>query len=324
MGRTSLGAILLLCIPGLIALWFAARSADALRHELATWPRVQAHVDSATIAKSTSASRTPTYARRIWLTYVYDGRTHARRMDGVYSSDSAGAARAVDAAERQGTATLLIDPQHPADFTLDPGYTVFFFRWPLILAGVAVVLLALGVAVGTHLRDDRSEAVRAPRPRVVASSRRDAALAGMLGVVCLGIALAVAFAAYHRRTSWVATQAAIDSVDVVQRSRSQEGAGYVYAARLWVAYEFGGHVYLRPVMSGATWHGTHISAERDADAAWHAGPTTVFVNPGDPLDVTLDPMAASSLVVPAAFGLAGIALLVFAVDRRRSTRRSPG
>lgn len=51
MGRTSLGAILLCCIPGLSVLWFAARSADALRHELATWPRVQAHVDSATIAE---------------------------------------------------------------------------------------------------------------------------------------------------------------------------------------------------------------------------------------------------------------------------------
>lgn len=321
-GNVSLRAALFICVIGSVVLGDAAYRADALRTQLQTWPRVQAHVDSAAVVASNRVYREAAYAKRLWLTYRHDGRTQVQRVDGNYSGNWANAAHAADAARQQGAVTLLLNPNNSSDITLDPGYTFDFFAGPVVIAAIGLLLLAIGVGAAWSARRSRSAGARsAPRP--VKSAPASATFVATVGVLFIGIALAVVIHAAHQRVKWVATPARVDSADVVQREKSK-GAGWYYAPRLWIAYERGGRVYHRPVMLGSTWTINQGSVRHQAEVAWHAGPTKAFVNPNDPYQATLDPTSGGNLILPAVFGLAGIGLLALATRRRESERRSTG
>jgi hypothetical protein len=295
--------------------------AQQRRTELETWPTVQAHVDSAAVVPWHGASHQAVYAKRLWLSYTYDGHAQTRRLDGIYSNDWSKAAHAVDSARARGTAALLIDPAHPTHITLDPGYTFDFFLWPVVLAGIGLVFLLLGLSTGMSARRARSSQQTSSRDRTTPVMARPAFLA-VIGVLFAGTGVSLLVHAVHQRVHWDTVEARVDSAGVVQRRADRHGT--YYAPRLWITYEHDGHTYHRPVLTGAAWTRDPISVRQHAEAAWHAGPTRAFVNPSDPYQATLDPTSGGSLLLPLAFTLVGLGLLVFAAQRRKSARRSMG
>jgi hypothetical protein len=310
--------MLLLCVPGLVALGFAVREARKLQGELRTWPRVQAHVDSVAVVSWTVATRQASYAQRFWLGYRYDGRTWRRQVTTTYSNDWAAEAHAADAARQRGSVTLLVNPGKPTDVALEPGYTVSFFLWPVILAGVGVFLLFMGFGIGSSARGSRAE-----QPPVRPASRKsaygEAILAGAMGLLFVCVAAGVLSRARGQRATWEATTARVDSADVVQQRKTGRG-GTQFTSRLWISYEWNGRVVHRPVMTGNAWTRDPFAARRDAEDAWHAGPTTIWVNPRDPYRATLDPVSGGNLVLPVTFALVGLGLVAFGIYRWRSLR----
>jgi len=317
--RGSFLTVLRACIPGLLVLGYAGYKAQQLRTELETWPTVQAHVDNAAVVAWHVATRQASYAKRLWLTYSYDGHTQKRRLDGIYSNRWEQAAHAADDAKARGTATLLINPNHPSDVTLDPGYTLDFFAWPAVLAGIGLVILALGFSTGmaTARRAGSSRQSSAGNGRTKAAVASPAFVA-VIGVLFAGTGIAILFHNVRQRVDWVAVTARVDSADVVQRRSDRHGT--LYTPRLWIAYERDGRTYHLPVLTGAAWVRDPISTQHDAEAAWHAGPTKAFVNPSDPYQVTLDPTSGGNLILPVAFTLVGLGLLAFARYRWKKRR----
>jgi hypothetical protein len=320
--RASLFRVFRACIPGLLVLGAAGYWAQQRRIELETWPTVQAHVDSAAVIPWHVASRQASYAKRLWLTYSYDGHKQTRRVDGVYSNNWATAAHAVDDARARGTAMLLINPSHPSDITLDPGYTFDFFVWQVVLAGFGLVFLAIGLSSSMTGRRAGSA-----QPRTVGSGRAQArvpspAFVAMVGVLFTATGIAILFYNVRRRVDWVAVTARVDSADVVQRRSDQHGT--VYTPRSWIAYERDGHTYHLPVLTGAAWVRDPISTQHAAEMAWHAGPTRVFVNPLDPYQATLDPTSSGNLLLPIMFILVGCGCLALARYQWMARRRATG
>ena len=312
------------CIPGLLVLGAAGYKGQQLRTELETWPTVQAHVDSAAVVPWHVATDQASYAKRLWLTYTYDGRKQTRRLDGTYSNKWEQAAHAVDDARARGTETLLINPNHPSDVTLDPGYTFDFFLWPVVLAGMGLALLAVGVSSGmSAVRRTAGSSHGSSQQSSVGSGRAKAripspAFVAAMGVLFAAMGIAILFYNVRRRMDWVAVTARVDSADVVQRRSDRHGT--LYTPRLWIAYERDGRTYHLPVLTGAAWVRDPISTQHDAEAAWHAGPTKAFVNPSDPYQVTLDPTSGGNLILPVAFTLVGLGLLAFARYRWKKRR----
>jgi len=312
--------VLLACIPGLLVLGAAGYWAQQLRTELETWPTVQAHVDSAAVVPWHVATDQASYAKRLWLTYTYDGHKQTRRLDGTFSNKWEQAAHDVDEARARGTETLLINPNHPSDVTLDPGYTFDFFLWPSVLAGFGLIILVIGVSSGMSAvrradsfsqvpgRADASQQ-SSGSARAKARSPSPVSIAAM-GVLVAAMGIAILYFNVHRRMDWVAVTARVDSADVVQQRSNQHGT--IYTPRLSIAYERDGRTYHRPVLTGAAWVRDPISTQHDAEVAWHSGPTKAFVDPSDPYQVTLDPTSGGNLLLPVAFMLVGFGLLVFA------------
>lgn len=320
--RGSLFTVFRACIPGLLVLGAAGYWAQQRRTELETWPTVQAHVDSAAVVPWHVATRQASYAKRVWLTYSYNGHKQTRRLDGVYSNNWATAARAVDDARARGTATLLINPSHPSDVTLDPGYTFDFFLWQVALAGMGFVLLLVGFSSGLSAGRRASSSRRAVGIGSTKVAVTSPAFVAVVGVLFAGTGMAILYYNVHRRADWVAVTARVDSADVVQRRSDQHGT--VYAPRLWIAYERGGRTYHLPVLTGAVWVRDPISVQHDAEVAWHSGPTKAFVNPSDPYQATLDPTSGGNLLLPVTFTLVGFGLLAFARYRWKAGRRATG
>ena len=73
---------------------------------------------------------------------------------------------------------------------------------------------------------------------------------------------------------------------------------------------------------GASWTRNQAAAQRAGEAAWHAGRTEVWVDPGDPAQATLDPASGAALLRPVLFAIIGVALVAFAVHRWRSAKAS--
>lgn len=314
-GGSRWGGVIGCAVLGALALGVGIQRGAVLRTRLTTWPEVEGHVDSATVIPWSFATREASYATRVWLTYTQAGVRRHRKVDGSYSGDWAAEARAADAVVRRGSVSLLLDPADPSDVTLDPGYTLRFFAWPAAIAagGLALLLGALVAAIGRRRRIDGR----------AAAQRRGWSggwALGALGVACLAIAGAIGAHEVGRRIRWVAVPARVDSADMVQRQGHQHG--WRYAPRLWIAYERGGRVYRRPVLTGAPWSGTPITAQLAGDAAARSGRTTAWVDPGDPYEASLDPTAAGNLVIPGGLAAAGLAALAAAIRLRRR-RREP-
>lgn len=315
-GRRSAAATLLLaCLPGLLLLAAAGRQAMVRRATIAAWPRVPAHVDSAAVVAWSGATRQTAYARRLWLSWDHDGRTDTRRLTSSYTGDWAAAARAADAARRAGTLTLIVNAAQPGDVTVDDGFPLGLYVWPALLgaAGILALLIGLGAGLSRVARDRATSSGGARR----ASARGPAVLAGAAGLVCLALAAWVGSAEVGRRLGWTPTTARVDSADVVQRTRDGKTL-LTFAPRLWIAYDAGGRTVHRPVMTSAPWRTDRFRAEADGAAVVRAGTLRAFVRQADPLEATLDPTATGNLVIPVAFGIVGVVLLLVAARAWRA------
>jgi hypothetical protein len=325
LGRVPFIVLLILCVPGVYVLSRALHNARTTRNELRSWPRVEAHVDSAAIESRNGVSRQNMYAPRLWVTYRYARRTYAKRITGNYNNDWVAAAHAVDSARRTHTVTLMIDPSTPTNVTSNAGYTVGFFIWPLMQAGMSAVLLFIGIGLGVAAGKSSTGATGTSRtsPAFHTTPRRNAALAGTLAIVLLAGMVAILVRWHRRPTNWVATRAVVDSADVVRQSFSSTSSRSSYTVRLWVGYTIGGRAYHRPVLTGEAWTNNQSSVERQARAIRAHAPVDLLVDPDDPYRATMDATVGGSTVVTLTFGGLAVVLLGIARHRRRAARLAP-
>ena len=309
---------------GLALLGLALYMAWGLGVELRTWPRVQAHVDSAKVASETDPPR-DLYSARLWVTYPFGGRTYSTSSTGGMASSSYGwAVRTGESAVRAGTIEALIDPAHPASLKLRPGATWEFFADPLILGGFGLVFAAIGALC---LRFGLQRGFNSPGVAYAQSSspRLAAAFCVTMGVLFIGGAIVGFVVGLRQTTVWVPGQAHVDSTDVVQQTESntrsasntQVGPRYTYAVRSWLTYELNERTYRAPLVA-STSHRSYDYAQRSARDAASAGPIAVMINPRDPYDIASTRRSQVNMIVlPLVFGFFGVVCLAAAVLFKR-------
>ncbi len=285
--------------------------------ELRTWPRVEAHVDSAQVvtraaARSTmrtatqpTASPRLTYAARLWLTYAYDGRTHTTLADESAGwSDYGSAATAGNHAVQLGRVTAMLDPARPGSAVLRQGSVLGVFIFPAVIAFFGLVFAGFGSLAqraGSRLgMDTLSGEPVAPAPRLAT------AILGILGalfVASAGIAAAVG----PQTAAWTPLAAHVDSADAVAVSHN------MYSVRRWLTYTLHGTTYHAPI-TASTSRNSFSAVSRSAADAVRSGAVAVLVDPQNPYRLTTTGASrATAVLIPLLFGLLGIACLGAAV-----------
>ena len=125
------------------------------RHQLATWYRVTATVDSATVTRiEPSGLNRGRWVPVLYMTVTHRGQTfHGAIHEPLWARRTR--ARAVaDAAEaeRAGTAQILIDPLDDLHISLRPDDAVYYYRDAWQRAGVGAVLLLVGFVMRSNSR----------------------------------------------------------------------------------------------------------------------------------------------------------------------------
>ncbi len=305
---------------GLLMVGFAARETGRLRGELRSWPRVLAHVDSATVT-TPSSPRGDVYTDRLWLSYQLAERDYTTPVnDNVYSSGYGSAVRAAAEAARVGTIEAMVDPRNPRKLTIHPGRWGFY-TGVLILGGLGLFFCGFGALFLAMWRREGGDHVSStswdlPRPLAFA-------FLGLMTAMFAGGGFFFLHLMRHQRTVWRPAEARIDSVDIVrQSSSSSSGHSDLYATRLWISYEMGGRAYHAPMVRGSYWS-SYYGIARRAEAARREGTARVLVDPDDAYDVIAKPRGIGLIWLPWLFvAVGGVFLWVMVVAWRSPWRRS--
>ena len=299
---------------GVILVGLAATSALELHRKLQNWPRVQARVDSADVTSPIDPRR-DVYASRQWLTYTYDGwRYVSPVVEGVYQSGYGSAVSRGATAVRRGDAQIMLDPRHPRELELDPGYTWRFFFGPLLFAGLGAVFGAFGImSLVMGLRHGMDQ----PAFFFVSMSTQAAVwFAGGMGALFLGGTVIALWIAHGQRTSWMSVDAHVDSADVVQASHS------TWAVRQWLGYSVRGQSYRAPLTSSFSTSSYRRQADK-AKSAKSERPLRVFADASNPYFlVSSSQRTGSMIILPLIFGGIGVLILVVAVLLHRGNTRA--
>jgi uncharacterized protein DUF3592 len=330
-------AALLFCGAALVLGALTARSVRQLRAELATWPRVRAHVDSADVVSAIDPRR-DRYAARLWLSYRTAGVTYTAPVtDNDYTSFYGSAVRAAAAASRSGTVVALVNPQEPRALTLLPASGWQLFIGPLLLAVMAAACAGLGLFCLWRGRQHGFDAPAGTPYTEPASAGWGVLFAGILALMFAAGAGAAAYIGRHQAATWRRVQARVDSADVVQAPRGTSGRfnsgqrSPGFAVRRWLRYSIGGREYRAPLASSFATSNYGAVARAAAAAGGQVMPA--LVSPGDPYRILSDAqITANTVWLPLIFG--GCALGCFAVmglfwrlrsrgHARTTRRRSP-
>ncbi len=304
---------------GLLMVGFAAREAGRLRQELASWPRVRAHVDSAGVVTPVKR-REAVYAQRLWLSYELAGQRYTAPVnDNVYSSGYGSAVRRAAAAERAGSVLAMADPRDPTKLTINPGGWGFY-AGPLILGGLGLFFCGFGalfLALWMRQGGDHESSASWGMPPPIA-----VAFLAVMTAMFLGGGLFGAYLVHHQRTAWLSVETRVDSTDVVWQSSSSSSSSHadLYAVRLWLSYEVAKRGYHAPMVRGAYWSNYNGIARRAA-AARDEGTTRVLVNPSDPYDIIPTPHGIGLDWLPWLFVGIGAILFWVTVLASRSLRK---
>jgi hypothetical protein len=265
------------------------------------------------------------YAPRLWLTYAVNGWTYSAPVtDNIYSSGYGRAVRAVQAAVRAGTTTVLVDPRHPSAASINAGYNWGFFFGAIILGILGLFFTGFGVLFAVLWRRQGADHVVAtswPMPKGFA-----VVFCTVMGIFFTGGGVLGIYLVQRQRTIWQPVLARVDSTDVVWQSSRSSGSGRssdLYAPRLWLTYSVGGQGYRAPLV-GEVYTSNFKSEVRKAEEFKRAGTARVLVDPGDPYNVIFTPRnAVSALWLPAIFVIPGVVMFVVAafIWRSGSIRR---
>jgi hypothetical protein len=289
--------------------------------ELLTWPRVEAHVDTADVLTIRGVHGL-VYAARLRLAYSYGGQNYrtsatVRQEWPDYSFAAEDAARAVGA----GRVVVMLDPDRPGAPDPRMGSMGAFVIIPLAIALLGLVFAAFGgmaLRVGRRVGLDRLTGSNEPgSPRVAA-----AWLAGMGTLFVIGAVIAAVLG--PQGASWTPVQGRIESADVLEVSRG------MYAVQTWFTYTLDGRTYRAPVTANTS-RNDFAAVSRLAGEAEQSHTAALLVDPSHPNRVvTAGVSRAEGIVLPAAFGLVGIVLIGIAVlirrhglGRRRFDRSGP-
>ena len=280
----------------------------AVTVELRTWPRVEAHVDSADVATVGSAKGRPLYAARFQLSYRYQGLNYRTSITQRQHWDEYGfAAKEATQALQAGQLTVMLDPHRPgsaipregaagAPFVIAAAFGVI----GILFIGFAIVAWRTGQWGGL----DRVARLGAQSPRFAIMI-----FVGM-GVLFIGSAVVGAIIGPEGK-HWTPVQGEVTSVDVIETSPG------TYAVRTWYSYIVSGQTYRAPVMANTS-RSSLETAHKLASEAEHGGVAALLVDPSNPNRVTSARVSrVEGIVIPAAFGLFGIVLIAIGLVIRR-------
>jgi hypothetical protein len=305
---------------GLVSLVLAFYMMWELSVELRTWPRVEAHVDTADVATVRRVNGTTLYAARLRLSYSYQGRSYQTSATVRQEWNEYGlAAEEAIQATRAGQALVMLDPDRPASAVLREGSVAPASGVSLVFGVLGLVFVAFGIGA---LRRGRREGLDRLSPSSVPAAPRFATtlLAGM-GV--LWIIGAVIGSVIGQRKSWTPMQGQVERADIVEISRG------MYAVRTWYTYEVNGQTFRAPVTANTS--RPFAAARRLADDAERDRTTALLVDPSNPYRVaSAQTTHMEGIVIPTVFGLVGTVLIAIALlirrqsmGRRRVTRERP-
>jgi Protein of unknown function (DUF3592) len=296
---------------GLAILAVAFYMARGVSVELRTWPRVEAHVDTADVATVSGPKGTTVYAARLRLSYRYQGqnyRTSAtlRQEWPDYGTAASEAARV----SQGGQALVMLDPNRPTSALPREGAASGPFIIAAIFGVIGLAFVSFGIgAWRTGLREglDRiAGSGLATAPRFAS-----ALFAGMGALFIIGAVVGAVVGPQGKY--WTPVQGRIDGSDVVEKSPG------MFAVRTWYTYAVSGQTYRGPVTANTS--RAYAAARRLASEVEQGGANALLVDPSNPNRVALATASRlQGIVMPTAFGLFGALFVAIGVlIRRRET-----
>jgi len=275
---------------------------------------VEAHVDTADVVTTGGVNGRALYAARLRLSYSYQGHDYRTSSTMTQEWDVYGfAAQAAATALRSGRVLVMLDPDRPGSAVPREGLGVTF-----VFAGLfgffGFVFLAVAFLAR---RTGQREGLDRLSPASLPASPRFAIILfiGMGALFMISAAIGAVIGPDGK--NWTPAQGRIERADLVGTSRG------MYAVRTWYTYEVGGQTHRVPVTASTS--RPFAAASTLASRAVVGDTAALLVDPSNPYRVTTPQVSHwEGILIPIAFGLFGLILVVIGVFiRRREIGRRP-